>query len=116
MKKCLQLRLFDVCSLGALAAIGDFKRNLLPLVQSLEAVALDRAEVDENVAALIGGDESVALRCVEPFYCAVAFQSVASQQEKLQADTPPQMQLYLFTGMLSSPFCKKTFIFVDTFE
>ena len=69
--------------MGAFAYLRDFKAYFLAFVKGLKALALDCAEVYEYVVALVGGDKSVTLRRVEPFYCAVAFQGVASQQEIL---------------------------------
>jgi len=77
------LDLFDVRSLGAFAALGDFEGYFLTFIKGLEAVALDGAEMYKDIVAFVGGDETITLSCVEPFYCTVAFQCVASQQEIL---------------------------------
>ena len=81
LKKYAWLDFFYIGSLGAFASLCDFKTYLLAFIKSLESIALNCAEVYEYVVTFIGGDKSVALCCVEPFYCAVASQSVASQQE-----------------------------------
>ena len=62
-----ELQLLDVRRLGAFAALGDLEGNLLAFVKSLEALALDRAEVHKDIVTLVGGDESVTLCCVKPF-------------------------------------------------
>src|SRR6185437_5893487 len=57
----------NVPSLGALGAILDLVLNSRSLGEGLEALGLDRAEVDEHVLAAVGrGDEPVALGVVEP--------------------------------------------------
>src|SRR5215212_1785487 len=57
----------DVLRLGALLPLGGLELDLRALGERLEAVACDRAVVDEQVlAALVGGDEPIALRVVEP--------------------------------------------------
>src|SRR5690606_34912445 len=57
----------DVRCLLALGAGDDVERNLLVLGQRLEAVALNRGEVSEDVfAAVSRGDEAEALGVVEP--------------------------------------------------
>src|ERR1700747_1988815 len=57
----------DVASLGALLPLGRLELDLRALGERLEALARDRAEVDEHVfAALVRGDEAVPLRVVEP--------------------------------------------------
>lgn len=97
MKKFLELLLLNIGSLGSLASVCDLERYLLTLVERLEPIALDCAEVNENIATLIRGDETIALSCVEPFYCAVAFQSVASQQEIIANRVTIQLIAYLST-------------------
>ena len=57
----------DVASLGALLALGRLELDARTLGEGLEALARDRAEMDEDVlAALIRGDEAIPLRVVEP--------------------------------------------------
>src|SRR5207245_7842074 len=59
---------YDVPSLGALLALARLELDARALGERLEALGLDRAEVDEHVlAALVRGDEAVPLRAVEPF-------------------------------------------------
>src|SRR5690606_1599724 len=52
--------------LQALLALHDLERDLLAFLQRLEAAALDRAEMDEQVLAAFRGDEAKALGVVEP--------------------------------------------------
>src|SRR3546814_18111349 len=57
----------DGCSSDlALLALHDLERGLLAFLQRLEAAALDRAEMDEQVLAAFRGDEAEALGVVEP--------------------------------------------------
>ena len=77
------LDLFDVRSLRAFAALSDFERYFLTFIEGLEAVALDGAEMYKDIIAFICGDKTITLSCVEPLYCTVAFQCVASQQKIL---------------------------------
>src|SRR5690606_40527096 len=53
-------------SLQALLALHDLEGHLLAFLQRLEAGALDRTEVDEEVLAAFRGDEAEALGVVEP--------------------------------------------------
>ena len=60
------------CSqLCAVLGIGlGIKSNLLTLVERSESLGLNCGEMYENViAAVIVGDEAVALLCIEPLYC-----------------------------------------------
>ena len=61
------------CAELAVLRVGlGLKGDLLAFVQRLEAVALNCGEMYEYVlAALIVGDEAVALFCVKPFDCTV---------------------------------------------
>src|SRR3546814_10771890 len=52
--------------LQSLLALHDLERDLLAFLQRLEAAALDRAEMDEQVLAAFRGDEAEALGVVEP--------------------------------------------------
>ena len=61
------LLLYDVGSLGAFLAVYDVERYLLTLIESLEALALNCAEVDKNVLSVVYGDEAVAFALIEPF-------------------------------------------------
>src|SRR5213078_4702296 len=59
----------DVPGLRALRALLDLVLDLRTLGQALEALAADRAEVNEDVvAAVCLRDEAVALRVVEPLH------------------------------------------------
>jgi len=63
------IRRANVRCLLPLWAASDFETNSLTFLQGLEALALNRGEVDEEIlAAAFGGDEAEALRIVEPFY------------------------------------------------
>ena len=74
----LLLLLYDVGSLGAFLAVYDVERYLLTLVKSLEALALNCAEVDEYVLAVVYGDEAVAFALVEPFDSSLCHEKKAS--------------------------------------
>ena len=60
------LRGLHFVGLQALLALHDLEGDLLAFLQGLEAGALDRAEVDEDVRAAFLGDEAEALGVVEP--------------------------------------------------
>jgi len=67
------LGLADVRRLQALRALGHVELQRLTLGERLEAVALNRGEVDEHVLAAIRlGDETKALRLVEPLHGATS--------------------------------------------
>jgi hypothetical protein len=83
----IKLYLHNVRSLWPLCTLRDFERNFLPFVQCFETFSLNGAEVDEYVTSIVGSDETVALGCVEPFYCAVAFQIMLPPNKKLSSDT-----------------------------
>ena len=68
---CLKLDLLDVCCLGTLGSFGDLEGYCLALGKALETVALNGTEMYEYILAIIGGDETVPLSVVEPFYCAL---------------------------------------------
>src|SRR5690606_13579747 len=61
-----ELHRLHFVGLQALLALHDLEGDLLAFLQGLEAGALDRAEVDENVRAAFRGDEAEALGVVEP--------------------------------------------------
>src|SRR5205823_2382206 len=59
----------DVGRLGALLPLAGLELDPGALVQRLVALARDLREMDEQVlAALVGGDEPIALRSVEPLH------------------------------------------------
>src|SRR4249919_1885789 len=60
------LHRLDFVGLQALLALHNLERNLLAFLERLEAAALDRTEVDEDVRAAFRGDEAKALGVVEP--------------------------------------------------
>src|SRR5579863_2560127 len=58
-------------SLHALLTLDGDEGDLLAFLQGLEAAALDRAEMHEQVRAAFRGDKAKALGVVEPFDCTV---------------------------------------------
>src|SRR5205807_7008920 len=57
----------NVRRLLSLGALGHFELDLLAFLERLEALHVDRREVREQVfAAVVRGDEPIALRVVEP--------------------------------------------------
>jgi len=55
----------------AFLAIYDLEGHFLPFLERLEALHVDLREMCEQVfAAAIRGDETEALRVIEPFHCA----------------------------------------------
>src|SRR4249919_858202 len=63
---CGELHRLHFVGLQALLALHNLERDLLAFLQRLEAAALDRTEVDEQVRAAFRGDEAEALGVVEP--------------------------------------------------
>ena len=61
-----ELHRLDFVGLQALLALHDLERDALAFLQRLEAAALDRAEVHEQVGAGLRRDEAKALGVVEP--------------------------------------------------
>src|SRR5471030_919571 len=59
----------DFLSLQALLALGDDERDALAFLQGLEARALDRAEMHEQVVTAFRGDEAKTFGVVEPLDC-----------------------------------------------
>src|SRR3990170_6698570 len=64
----------DVGRLLAFRAVHDLELDRLALVQGLEALALDRGEVDEHVLPGLARDEPVALLVAEPLHGALLCQ------------------------------------------
>ena len=60
------LHLDHFLGLRAFRPLRDLELDLLPLIEGLEAVALDGAVVNEDVGRAGLLDEAVALRVVEP--------------------------------------------------
>src|SRR5215831_18922215 len=59
----------DLVRLRALGALADGVLHLLALCQGAVAAHVDRRVVDEDIGcAVIGGDKTIALVCVEPFH------------------------------------------------
>jgi hypothetical protein len=50
---------------------GDLELHPLALIQTLEALALDRREVDEDVASGVALDKPVAFSVVKPLDCSL---------------------------------------------
>src|SRR5688572_16798598 len=66
------LDLVDVRSLRTLRLVDDVELDLIALGQRLEAIALDRAEMNEAVlAAVLRRDESKTLGIIEPLHSAL---------------------------------------------
>jgi hypothetical protein len=72
------LYLYDVGGLVSLGSLGYLERNPLSLVKSFEAIALDGAEMDENVPAIIAGKKTIALGRIEPLNCSLGCQNCSS--------------------------------------
>ncbi len=86
--------------MGTLAALGNLEAYFLTLIKCFETIALDSAEVDKYIVAFVSCDESITLRCVKPFYCAIAFQGVASQQEIFIASAYADFYTLYFNAQL----------------
>src|SRR5690348_221746 len=63
------LRHLHLVRLHALRALDGDEGDLLAFLQRLEPVALDGAEMDEQVVTAFGSDEAETLGIVEPFDC-----------------------------------------------
>jgi hypothetical protein len=61
----------DVRRLLAARSRGDLELYPLPLAQTLEALALDRREVDEDVASGVALDKPIAFTVVKPLDCSL---------------------------------------------
>lgn len=57
-----------VCGLWTFLALGDFKLDLIALLQALVSLRGNRAVVNENVRAIRSSDEPVSFRIIEPLY------------------------------------------------
>lgn len=66
---CLPFHLNLVC-LHPLVSLNSFEADPLPLLQRLEAGALDRPEMNEKVRSGLRRDEAVPLLVTEPLHCA----------------------------------------------
>ena len=63
------LELHDILSLQTLGALDQFEFHGLSLIEGTIAIALDGAEVDENIVfTLLPGDEAESLGVIEPLY------------------------------------------------
>lgn len=56
-----------ILCLGAFLAIRHIEFNLLAIGQGFEAIALNRAEVNEHIGAIFSLDKAESLRFVKPF-------------------------------------------------
>jgi len=72
------LALVNVRSLGTLFAVNDVERDLLPFGESLETIANNGAEMNENVLALVRCNETVPLAIVKPLHCSLTHPKTAS--------------------------------------
>ena len=57
----------DVLRLGTFLAVGDFELHFLPVSEGAETIALDRAEMHEDVGAVLAFNEAESLALVKPF-------------------------------------------------
>jgi len=71
-------QLYNVSSLRPLLSVYDIERNFLSLVERLEALALNCAEMDKYVLALVCGDKAVAFALVKPLYGTLCHEKKAS--------------------------------------
>lgn len=62
----MSLHFLNVCCLQALGAVGNIECYRLAFGKRLEAAALDRGVVNEDVRAVFLGDETVTLGIVKP--------------------------------------------------
>src|SRR6185503_15979927 len=63
-----RLHRLDFIRLHALLALDQQEADFLAFFQSLEAIALDRTEVHENITTAFRADETKTLGVVEPFH------------------------------------------------
>src|SRR3954468_6428919 len=75
----------DRRGLRALLALADLELDASVLFQALEAVTLDLAVVNEDVAAtVVGGDEAEPLLGVEPLHSALSHKKISMCNTKKQ--------------------------------
>ena len=78
LQETFLLLLYDVGSLGTFLAVYDVERYLLTLIECLEALALNCAEVNEYVLSVVYGDEAVPFALVEPLNSSLCHEKKAS--------------------------------------
>src|SRR6266540_4847417 len=61
----------DVAGLKTLGTLFNSELDLLAFLQILEAFALNRREVNEDIIATFASEEAIALRSIEPLNCTV---------------------------------------------
>jgi hypothetical protein len=58
----------DLIGLGALASLDDVEFHLIAFLETLIALALDGAVVNEDVSPALAAEEAITLCVVEPLY------------------------------------------------
>jgi hypothetical protein len=58
----------DLVSLRALGSLDDVELHLIALFETLVALALDGAVVNEDVGSSVAAEEAIALCVIEPLY------------------------------------------------
>jgi hypothetical protein len=61
----------DLVGLGALGSLDDVELHLIAFFETLVALALDGAVMNEDVGSAVAAEEAVALCVVEPLYGAL---------------------------------------------
>ena len=67
----LSLERLNVRRLPALRALYHVELNRLTFLEALEAAAVDRRVVNEDVLAILTADEAKTLGIVKPLYCSL---------------------------------------------
>ena len=87
MQETYNLRqLHNVSGLRAFLSVDDVEGYLLAFVEGLEALALNCAEMYEDVLTFVGGDEPVPFGLVEPLYSSLCHKN--KPPEKLYCHVP----------------------------
>jgi len=60
----------DLISLRAFCSLDDVKLNLIAFFQAFVSLALNGTVVNEDVGSSVATEKAVALRIIEPLYCA----------------------------------------------
>jgi hypothetical protein len=78
---CLRLSAFDVFGLQTLFARNNIEVDVIAFVQGSEAIALDRAVMDEDVLTGFLGDEAKPVFVIKPLYFATGHNALSPETD-----------------------------------